>query len=205
MLLLFTDTLEVCKKRARTFNTFRSTKPSSLQKVNKFRKQYKHVRLMPLSNLRKVIDVKESEGELKLAEWWMKIGNRILFFFFFVECQRVFSFLCRNSQPVKENLCTFIITDDKLDKRTFLREMCKQMAHTVCTTDPEEFYETMDASELNVETSNNVSTVSRSTHSFSKALRFEIRNFVSKLPPFSVLIFRLLHTLVNIDILLFSD
>ncbi|KAK6644547.1 hypothetical protein RUM43_000814 [Polyplax serrata] len=149
VLLLFTDTLEVCKKRARTFNTFRSTKPSSLQKVNKFRKQYKHIRLMPLSNLRKVIDVRESE-----------------------ECQRVFSLLCRNSQPQKENLCSFVITDDKLDKRNFLREMCKQMAHTVCTTDPEEFYEVMEPSELNVDTVNNVSTVSRSTHSFSKALRF---------------------------------
>lgn len=68
VLLLFTDTLEVCKKRGRTFNTFRSNKPSSLQKVNKFRKQYKHIRLMPLSNLRKVVDVRETEGGQKMVK-----------------------------------------------------------------------------------------------------------------------------------------
>lgn len=83
----------------------------------------------------------------------------------------MFALLFRNAQPMKENLCSFVITDEKLDKKVFLQEMCKQMAHTLCTTDPDDFLDTMDLNELNIDSGNNVSTISRSTHSFSKALR----------------------------------
>lgn len=63
VLLLFTDTLEICcKRRNKAFATLRGTR--GLQKLTKS-KQYKHLRLVPLSNVRKVVDIRDSEGKLK--------------------------------------------------------------------------------------------------------------------------------------------
>lgn len=101
---------------------------------------------MPLSNLRKVIDVKESD-----------------------ECRNVFALLCPSDQSLEKNLCSFTIIDESVKKSEFLNQICKQLAQTVCKPNPKDFYDTMDSNDLNVDTASSVSL--KSTHSFSTALR----------------------------------
>lgn len=145
MLLLFTDTLEICRKQNKQFNTFKNSKPNNLQKVH--RNQYKHIKRIDLSDLRKVINIKESD-----------------------ECSKNFAILYRTEQSLGENLFLFKITDVSVDKFAFLNKMCKQIAYSISNGDEEDdFFDEMDPNEINLDTSCNVSI--RSTHSFSKALR----------------------------------
>lgn len=67
---------------------------------------------MSLSTIKRVIDIKETE-----------------------ECQRVFSLVFRNNDELKERLCSFVMTDEEIDKTTFLKTLCKQMATNACTAD----------------------------------------------------------------------
>lgn len=113
---------------------------------------------MPLSNLRKVIDVKDSDERRNM---------------FALQCinhsnKENNNNLQGNNLPNKESLCSFMITDDTVDKSTFLKQICKQMAHTVCTPDPEDFFDNMDSSEIIADVSN---VTVKSTHSFSTAFR----------------------------------
>lgn len=109
MLFLFSDQLEVCKKRSKAFNSAKS--PNTINGLRKNSiKPYKHVKLMSLNTIKRVIDIKETE-----------------------ECQRVFSLVFRNNDEVKERLCSFVMTDDEVDKQFFIETLCKQMAANACT------------------------------------------------------------------------
>lgn len=112
VLFLFTDQLEVCKKRSKAFNTLKS--PNTLNGFHQrsTTKPYKHVKLMPLNCIKRVIDIKETE-----------------------DCQKVFSLVFRNNDEVKERLFSFAMIEDDADKTRFLRALCKQMATNACTAD----------------------------------------------------------------------
>lgn len=97
VLYLFSDTLEVCKKRSRGFNTTKS--PSST-------KGYKHVKLISLNAIKYVIDITDSPA--------------------------AFAFICRQDN---DNLYSFNIYDEEIDKATYLKVLCKQMADNACRTD----------------------------------------------------------------------
>lgn len=43
--------------------------------------------------------------------------------------------MCRSNQELKEKLYSFMITDETVDKSYFLRQLCRQMANTVCKAD----------------------------------------------------------------------
>ena len=47
--------------------------------------------------------------------------------------------MCRNNQELKEKLFSFMITDETVDKSHFLRQLCRQMANTVCKADAVSF------------------------------------------------------------------
>lgn len=70
---LFTDMLEICKKRSKAFNSMKS--PNTVNGVHTVKtgqvKIYKHIKMLSLSTVKKVFDIKETDGKL------------IFFFFFF--------------------------------------------------------------------------------------------------------------------------
>lgn len=145
---LFTDTLEVCKKpkpKKGSNNSLKSpitanglpphgtcTKPSGSHNTHKL--PYKHVRLIHLSTIRKVIDIKETD-----------------------DLHNVFAIVCRNNlevnknnQELKEDLYYFTILDDDANKMNFLRTLCRQMANTVCQADADSFLACLDGQQLNI-------------------------------------------------------
>lgn len=43
--------------------------------------------------------------------------------------------MCKSNQELKEKLYYFTITDEEIDKMSFLKNLCRQMANTVCRAD----------------------------------------------------------------------
>lgn len=64
-LFLFTDTLEVCKKKSRAVNTSKSPNIANGLQSSKLNqgKLYKHIKLVALDTIRKVVDIRVPEGE----------------------------------------------------------------------------------------------------------------------------------------------
>lgn len=143
MFFLFTDTLEVCKKPKPKKGSGNSLKSpvtvnglppikSSSSTTNKL--PYKHVRLIHLSTIRKVIDIRETE-----------------------DFHNGFALVCRNNlelnknnQELKEDLYYFTVLEDEINKTNFLRTLCRQMANTVCQADADSFLACLDAHQLNI-------------------------------------------------------
>lgn len=111
MLFLFSDQLEVCKKRSKAFNSLKS--PNSVNGFHKSNtKPYKHVMMMALNTIKRVIDIHETD-----------------------ECQRVFALVFRDNQELKERLFSFTMTEEDADKNSFLKTLCRQLANNACTAD----------------------------------------------------------------------
>ncbi|KAF5305669.1 hypothetical protein FQA39_LY09158 [Lamprigera yunnana] len=156
ILFLFTDQLEVCKKRSKTFNTYKSPNLINGYHQKSTVKPYKHVKLLPLSHIKRVIDIKETE-----------------------DCQKVFSLVFRNNDELKERLFSFAITDDDVDKPIFLKTLCKQMATNACTADSDKFLAYLEPQQLDIDTSDiNNGTLSKA-FKFANRTRLKVRRAFS--------------------------
>ncbi|XP_039745490.1 protein ECT2 isoform X2 [Pararge aegeria] len=129
VLFLFTDTMEVCKKRSKAFNSKSPTNGTGTMRIGSS-KPYRHISLMPLSTVKCVVDIREAE-----------------------DCHNVFALMCRSNQELKEKLYSFMITDETVDKSHFLRQLCRQMANTVCKPDADKFLACLDSHQLDIDTS----------------------------------------------------
>ncbi|XP_022822626.1 protein ECT2 isoform X6 [Spodoptera litura] len=129
VLFLFTDTMEVCKKRSKAFNSKSPTNGTGTMRIGSS-KPYRHISLMPLSTVKRVVDIREAE-----------------------DCHNVFALMCRNNQELKEKLFSFMITDETVDKSHFLRQLCRQMANTVCKADADKFLACLESHQLDIDTS----------------------------------------------------
>ncbi|XP_037075712.1 protein ECT2-like isoform X2 [Pollicipes pollicipes] len=161
IMFLFSDMLEVCKKRAR-YNTLRSPSAASLQAASRSFKPYKHVELMPLAHIKRVVDIRETE-----------------------ECHNVFTLICRSNHELKERHYTFTISSEDVPKEQFLRTLCRQMAHATCRADAENFLTVLDPQHLDIESSEVAahSTLSRVSKFASKTSRKVGRAFSFKQTP----------------------
>ncbi|KAJ8972508.1 hypothetical protein NQ314_000152 [Rhamnusium bicolor] len=112
VLFLFSDQLEVCKKKSKAFNSLKSPSGGGSLQSKPLTKPYKHVKLMALNTIKRVIDIKETE-----------------------DCQKVFSLVCRNNDEIKERLYSFAMADEEADKVAFLKTLTRQMANNACTAD----------------------------------------------------------------------
>ncbi|XP_068629216.1 uncharacterized protein pbl isoform X2 [Battus philenor] len=138
VLFLFTDTMEVCKKRSKAFNSKSPTNGIGTMRIGSS-KPYRHISLMPLSTVKRVVDIREAE-----------------------DCHNVFALMCRSNQELKEKLYSFMITDETVDKTYFLRQLCRQMANTVCKADADKFLACLESHQLDIDTSDlALSTLSR--------------------------------------------
>ncbi|XP_076289625.1 protein ECT2-like isoform X5 [Lasioglossum baleicum] len=148
VLFLFTDTLEICKKRSKAFNSLKSPNTANGLHATKLSqgKPYKHIKMVSLSTIKKVVDIRETD-----------------------ECHKVFALMVRSNQELKEKLFSFTITDEEVNKTNYLRTLCRQMANTVCKADADTFLICLDSHQLEIDTSD----VALGT--LSKAFKFASR------------------------------
>lgn len=126
MLFLFTDTLEICKKRSRVFSNSKSpsNNPSTtIVTINGIKtnssnvKPYKHIKLIPLSSIMCVADITDSPRAFALQYNRSSVAP----------CE------------LKNKLFSFSICDEEIDKIIYLKNFCKQMAENACKADSVSF------------------------------------------------------------------
>ncbi|VVC31586.1 Hypothetical protein CINCED_3A022176 [Cinara cedri] len=145
-IFVFSDVVEVCKKR-KSFNV-KSPKESNSgsHKLNGGAKSYKHIKLMPLNVIKQVIDIKETE-----------------------DCRNTFSLMIIDNHDFKERLYTFTITGSNCsanNKNIFLKNISQQVANTVCSGN---ILVSLDSQQLDIDTSE------ITTGTLGKAFKFASR------------------------------
>lgn len=118
-------------------------------------KAYKHVKFMPLSHVRRVVDIRDNE-----------------------DCQNLFGIIYRCPQEMKEKLLMFRLVGDEINKQEWLQKLTTGLANTACTADTENFLTTVDPQELmlsksdmsNGTLSRAVRVAKRTTRKVSRAL-----------------------------------
>ncbi|KFO29806.1 Protein ECT2 [Fukomys damarensis] len=154
-LFLFNDCLEIARKRHKVIGTFRSSPghtrpPASL----------KHIHLMPLSQIKKVLDIRETE-----------------------DCHNAFALLVRPPTEQANVLLSFQMTSDELPKDNWLKMLCRHVANTICKADAENLMYTADPESFEVNTKDMDSTLSRASRAIKKTSKKVTRAFsFSKTP-----------------------
>ncbi|XKL61643.1 hypothetical protein PGB90_001476 [Kerria lacca] len=130
VLFLFSDVIEVCKKRTKAFNNLKSPKENGGSLRHGNTKLYKHVKLLPLSALLKVVDVKETE-----------------------DCHNIFALMIKCCHELKESknmIYSFTVTDETIEKTKYLHILCNQIAQVVCHTDTESYLTYLEGEQLDI-------------------------------------------------------
>uniref|UniRef100_F7FT66 Protein ECT2 n=1 Tax=Monodelphis domestica TaxID=13616 RepID=F7FT66_MONDO len=139
-LFLFNDCLEIARKRHKVIGTFKSphghTRPPAA---------LKHIHLMPLSQIKKVLDIKETE-----------------------DCHNAFALLVRPPTEQANVLLSFQMTSEDLPKDTWLKMLCRHVANTICKADAENLIYTADPESFEVNTKDMDSTLSRASRAIKK-------------------------------------
>ncbi|CAL1675191.1 unnamed protein product [Lasius platythorax] len=153
VLFLFTDTLEICKKRSKAFNSLKSPNTINGLQSSKLNqgKPYKHIKMLSLSAIRKVVDIRESEGYHKL-----------------------FALVVRGTQELKEKFFSFIITDEEINKTSYLQTLCRQMALAVRVADADTLLIRYDSHQLEVGTGDVASGTLKKTIKFASRTRARV-------------------------------
>uniref|UniRef100_A0A2K6M1J2 Epithelial cell transforming 2 n=1 Tax=Rhinopithecus bieti TaxID=61621 RepID=A0A2K6M1J2_RHIBE len=154
-LFLFSDCLEIARKRHKVIGTFRSphgqTRPPA---------SLKHIHLMPLSQIKKVLDIRETE-----------------------DCHNAFALLVRPPTEQANVLLSFQMTSDELPKENWLKMLCRHVANTICKADAENLIYTADPESFEVNTKDMDSTLSRASRAIKKTSKKVTRAFsFSKTP-----------------------
>ncbi|MGH0125354.1 UNVERIFIED_CONTAM: hypothetical protein FKN15_023495 [Acipenser sinensis] len=149
-LFLFNDCLEIARKRHKVISTFRSplggTRPQA---------SLKHITLMPLSQIRKVLDLKETE-----------------------DCHNAFALVVHPPTEQDNLLFSFQLTAEDTIKEDWLRMLCRHVANTICKADAENLIQCTDPDSLQVNTKDmDSSTLSRASRAIKKTSKKVTRAF----------------------------
>ncbi|XP_037262854.1 protein ECT2 isoform X5 [Falco rusticolus] len=154
-LFLFNDCLEIARKRHKVIGVFRSphghTRPPA---------SLKHVVLMPLSQIKKVLDIRETE-----------------------DCHKAFALVVRPPTELNNKLFSFQMTSEEPPKEDWLKLLCRHVANTICKADAENLIYTTDPDSVEVSTKDMDSTLSRASRAIKKTSKKVTRAFsFSKTP-----------------------
>uniref|UniRef100_A0A672S4Y9 Protein ECT2-like n=1 Tax=Sinocyclocheilus grahami TaxID=75366 RepID=A0A672S4Y9_SINGR len=148
-LFLFNDCLEIARKRHKVITTFRSplgqTRPPA---------QLKHIALMPLSQIRRVLDIQDTE-----------------------ECQNAFALVVHPPTEQENLLFSFQLTAEDTLKSAWLKTLCRQVANTICRADAEDLIQSTDPDSVQVSTKDMDSTLSRASRAIKKTSKKVTRAF----------------------------
>uniref|UniRef100_A0A8C6M5G3 Epithelial cell transforming 2 n=1 Tax=Nothobranchius furzeri TaxID=105023 RepID=A0A8C6M5G3_NOTFU len=154
-LFLFNDCLEIARKRHKVINTFKSplgqTRPPP---------PLKHIALMPLSQIRRVLDLKDTD-----------------------ECANAFALVVRPPTEQENLLFSFQLVGEETVKNAWLRTLCRHVANTICRADAEDLIQCTDPDSLQVSTKDMDSTLSKASRVIKKTSKKVTRAFsFSKTP-----------------------
>ncbi|XP_075058251.1 protein ECT2 isoform X8 [Mixophyes fleayi] len=154
-LFLFNDCLEIARKRHKVIGAFKSphghTRPPA---------SLKHISLMPLSQIKKVLDIRETE-----------------------DCHNAFALVVRPPTEQANQLFSFQLTTEEPLKVDWLKMLCRHIANTICKADSENLIYTTDPDSLEVNTKDVDSTLSRASRAIKKTSKKVTRAFsFSKTP-----------------------
>uniref|UniRef100_A0A671MRW7 Epithelial cell transforming 2 n=1 Tax=Sinocyclocheilus anshuiensis TaxID=1608454 RepID=A0A671MRW7_9TELE len=146
VLFLFNDCLEIARKRHKVITTFRSplgqTRPPA---------QLKHIALMPLSQIRRVLDIQDTE-----------------------ECQNAFALVVHPPTEQENLLFSFQLTAEDTLKSAWLKTLCRQVANTIYA---DVFIFITDPDSVQVSTKDMDSTLSRASRAIKKTSKKVTRAF----------------------------
>ncbi|XP_058846195.1 protein ECT2-like isoform X5 [Acipenser ruthenus] len=149
-LFLFNDCLEIARKRHKVISTFRSPHGGTRPQAS-----LKHITLMPLSQIRKVLDLKETE-----------------------DCHNAFALVVRPPTEQDNLLFSFQLTAEDTFKEDWLRMLCRHVANTICKADAENLIQRTDPDSLQVNTKDmDSSTLSRASRAIKKTSKKVTRAF----------------------------
>jgi RhoGEF, Guanine nucleotide exchange factor for Rho/Rac/Cdc42-like GTPases len=153
-LFLFTDVVEVCKKRSKYVNVLKSPNTSKMslstyktQAKHPIDKTYKHIKLLSMTSIKKVYNVEDEAHD---------------------NDRQIFALRCRGSDEVIETTYSFNIIDDTLDKMSFLRELCRQASAVYCIN----FDKFLEDISLANASSFNIETHESSNSTLGRAIKF---------------------------------
>ncbi|XP_006021776.1 protein ECT2 isoform X2 [Alligator sinensis] len=154
-LFLFNDCLEIARKRHKVIGVFKSphghTRPPA---------SLKHVVLMPLSQIKKVLDIRETE-----------------------DCRKAFALVVRPPTEQNNLLFSFQMTTEEPAKEDWLKMLCRHVANTICKADAENLIYTTDPDSIEVNTKDMDSTLSKASRAIKKTSKKVTRAFsFSKTP-----------------------
>ncbi|XP_067392621.1 protein ECT2 isoform X2 [Emydura macquarii macquarii] len=154
-LFLFNDCLEIARKRHKVINAFKSphgqTRPPAA---------LKHIGLMPLSQIKKVLDIRETE-----------------------DCHKAFALVVRPPTEQSNLLFSFQMTTEEPPKEDWLKMLCRHVANTICKADAENLIYTTDPDSIDINTKDVDSTLSRASRAIKKTSKKVTRAFsFSKTP-----------------------
>ncbi|XP_022614964.1 protein ECT2 isoform X2 [Seriola dumerili] len=148
-LFLFNDCLEIARKRHKVINTFKSplgqTRPPP---------PLKHIALMPLSQIRRVLDLQDTE-----------------------ECVNAFALVVRPPTEQENLLFSFQLAGEETVKSAWLRTLCRHVANTICRADAEDMIQCTDPDSLQVSTKDMDSTLSKASRAIKKTSKKVTRAF----------------------------
>ncbi|XP_047231553.1 protein ECT2 isoform X4 [Girardinichthys multiradiatus] len=148
-LFLFNDCLEIARKRHKVINTFKSplgqTRPPP---------PLKHIALMPLSQIRRVLDLQDTE-----------------------DCVNAFALVVRPPTEQENLLFSFQLPGEEMVKSDWLRTLCRHVANTICKADAEDLIQCTDPDSLQVSTKDMDSTLSKASRAIKKTSKKVTRAF----------------------------
>uniref|UniRef100_H2S1E5 Epithelial cell transforming 2 n=1 Tax=Takifugu rubripes TaxID=31033 RepID=H2S1E5_TAKRU len=152
-LFLFNDCLEIARKRHKVINTFKSpmgqTRPPP---------SLKHIALMPLSQIRRVLDLQDTEDSL-------------------TGCVNAFALVVRPPTEQENLLFSFQLTGEETVKSAWLRTLCRHVANTICRADAENLIQCTEPDSVQVSTKDMDSTLSKASRAIKKTSKKVTRAF----------------------------
>ncbi|XP_036410522.1 protein ECT2-like [Megalops cyprinoides] len=148
-LFLFSDCLEIARRRHKGIGTFRSPLVQARAPA-----PLKHVALMPLSQIRRVLDLRDTD-----------------------ECRNAFALLVHLPTEQDHLLFSFQLTAQDVAKAAWLRTLCRQVANTICKADADVLIKCADPDSLQVNTKDVDSTLSRASRAIKKTSKKVTRAF----------------------------
>ncbi|TNN77926.1 Protein ECT2 [Liparis tanakae] len=142
----------IARKRHKVINTFKSplgqTRPPP---------PFKHITLMPLSQIRKFSCIRSS----RIPYEYDTLTSR-------GECVNAFALVVRPPTEQENLLFSFQLAGEETVKSAWLRTLCRQVANTICKADAEDLIQSTDPDSLQVSTKDMDSTLSKASRAIKK-------------------------------------
>ncbi|GLD65344.1 protein ECT2 isoform X3, partial [Lates japonicus] len=114
----------------------------------------KHIALMPLSQIRRVLDLQDTE-----------------------ECMNAFALVVRPPTEQENLLFSFQLAGEETVKSAWLRTLCRHVANTICRADAEDMIQCTDPDSLQINTKDMDSTLSKASRAIKKTSKKVTRAF----------------------------